>query len=99
MEEELFNEFIESLKQAGQIRRGEIEPSRVFVVLPSGVKEIRKKLNMSQIQFASVIHVSVKTLRNWEQGIRKPHGAAAALLMAINNDPENVLAALNARLC
>ena len=38
----------------------------------------------------------VKTLRNWEQGIRHPGGAAAALLTAIQNDPNNVIAALNA---
>ena len=96
MEEELFNDLLLSLKQMGQIQRGEIEASRVFVHLPDTVKEIRQKLNMSQIQFAFVMHISVKTLRNWEQGIRKPQGAAIALLMAINNDPENVLAALSA---
>jgi putative transcriptional regulator len=40
--------------------------------------------------------VSVKTLRNWEQGVRAPGGAAAALLTAIKNDPRHVIAALNA---
>jgi hypothetical protein len=38
-----------------------------------------------------------KTLRNWEQGIRRPGGAAAALLTAIRNDPKNVIAALNSK--
>jgi len=33
--------------------------------------------------------------RNWEQGVRVPGGAAAALLTAIRNDPENVILALN----
>ena len=37
----------------------------------------------------------MKTLRNWEQGARVPDGAAAALLTAIKNDPENVISALN----
>ena len=94
MEEKQFNELIESVKQAGKIMRYEMEASRVFVVLPESVKEIRENLNMNQIQFAFAMKVSVKTLRNWEQGIRKPQGAAAALLMAIRNDPKNVLAAL-----
>jgi DNA-binding transcriptional regulator YiaG len=49
-----------------------------------------------QNQFAALVHVSVKTLRNWEQGIRRPGGAAAALLTAIRNDPKNVIAVLNA---
>jgi len=57
---------------------------------------IRESLNLSQYQFAALVHVSVKTLRNWEQGIRRPGGAAAALLTAIQNDPKNVIAALNA---
>ena len=36
----------------------------------------------------------VGTLRNWEQGRREPTGPAKALLVAIRNDPKNVLKAL-----
>lgn len=81
--------------KAGQILKGERQPSRIFVVNALDVREIRESLNLSQYQFAALIHVSVKTLRNWEQGIRRPGGAAAALLTAIRNDPDNVIAALN----
>ena len=96
MEEKLFNDLIVSVKEAGAILRGDRQPSRTFRVDAASVREIRESLGLSQQQFASLVHVSVKTLRNWEQGVRAPDGAAAALLTAIRNDPKNVLAALNA---
>lgn len=95
MDSQLFNDLIESVTEAGAILRGERKPSRVFTVDAATVQDIREGLGLSQSQFASIIHVSTKTLRNWEQGIRKPGGAAAALLTAIRNDPEHVLIALN----
>jgi putative transcriptional regulator len=96
MNQELFDELLESVKEAGQIVEGKRQPSRTFVVEAIDVRDIRESLNLSQFQFAALVHVSVKTLRNWEQGIRRPGGAAAALLTAIRNDPKNVIAALNA---
>ena len=95
MDQELFDELLESVKEAGQIVKGKRRPSRTFVVEARDVRNIRENLNLSQYQFAALVHVSVKTLRNWEQGIRRPSGAAAALLTAIRNDPKNVIAALN----
>ena len=96
MEDQLFNDLIKSVTEAGEILNGERQPSRIFNVDAASVREIRESLALSQRQFASIVHVSVKTLRNWEQGIRTPDGAAAALLTAIRNDPKHVLAALNA---
>ena len=95
MEQKLFEELLESVKEAGQILKDERQPSRTFVMEALDVRDIRESLNLSQNQFAALVHVSVKTLRNWEQGIRRPGGAAAALLTAIRNDPKNVIAALN----
>lgn len=96
MKDTIFNELLESVAQAGQIRRGERKPARVFRMDAPTVRAIRESLQFSQTEFAGLMHVSVKTLRNWEQGVRTPDGAAAALLTAIQNDPENVLRALNA---
>ena len=96
MDQDLFDELLESVKESGQIVKGKRRPSRTFVVEALDVRNIRENLNLSQYQFAALVHVSVKTLRNWEQGIRRPGGAAAALLTAIRNDPKNVIAALNA---
>lgn len=96
MKKQLFDELLNSVKEAGQILRGEREPSRAFYVNALDVRRIREGLDLSQPQFAALVHVSVKTLRNWEQGVRKPGGAAAALLTAIRNDPKHVISALNA---
>jgi putative transcriptional regulator len=96
MDKELFDEFLASVAEAGQILAGRQEPSRAFVLDAVDVRQIRQNLDLSQSQFAALMHVSVKTLRNWEQGVRAPGGAAAALLTAIRNDPKHVIAALNA---
>lgn len=99
MDQDLFDELLESVNEAGQIVKGKCKPSRTFVLEALDVRSIRENLNLSQYQFAALVHVSVKTLRNWEQGIRRPGGAAAALLTAISNDPKNVIAALNVNKC
>jgi putative transcriptional regulator len=96
MDEKLFEDLLASVTQAGQILRGKRKPSRVFVLNALDVRRIRLDLQLSQAQFAALVHVSVKTLRNWEQGARAPGGPAAALLTAIRNDPRHVIAALNA---
>ena len=38
----LFDELVESIKEAGKIHRGEMPPSREFVFEPMEVKAIRK---------------------------------------------------------
>jgi DNA-binding transcriptional regulator YiaG len=96
MDNQLFEELLDSVREAGKVLRGEHKPSRTFVMDALNVRQIRQSLNLSQVQFAALVHVSVKTLRNWEQGVRTPGGAAAALLTAIRNDPKNVISALNA---
>ena len=95
MDDKLFAKLIESASQAAEIVRGEREPSRTFVVNSDIVSEIRTSTNLAQEKFANLFHISVGNLRNWEQGRRRPDGPAAALLIAIKNDPQNVIAALN----
>ncbi len=75
--------------------RGNRPASRSFKVNALNVQELRQNLNLSQSQLAALMHVSVKTLQNWEQGVRVRGGAAAALLTAIRNDPKHVILALN----
>jgi len=94
MKKELFEELIESVEQAGRIRKGLLKPSRVFKYRPVEVKRIRKKLHVSQSQFALMIGVSRSTLQNWEQGRREPGGPAKALLRVVDKNPKAVLEAL-----
>lgn len=97
MDEKLFEELMQSASEAAEIAHAGREPSRVFEVSAEFVREIRESTGLSQERFARLCHISVGTLRNWEQGRRRPEGPAAALLTAIWNDPDNVLAALNLR--
>jgi putative transcriptional regulator len=94
MKDEAFAQLVKSIKQASEIQRGELQPSRVFEFSPLDVKAIRAKLQKSQSEFAQMIGVSVATLQNWEQGRRKPEGPARALLQVALYDPEAVQKAL-----
>ncbi|NJK93177.1 MAG: helix-turn-helix domain-containing protein [Blastochloris sp.] len=53
--------------------------------------EARSSLGLSQNDFARLMGVSVDTLQNWEQGRRKPAGAARVLLRIAAKHPEAVL--------
>ncbi|MBT8435068.1 MAG: helix-turn-helix domain-containing protein [Gammaproteobacteria bacterium] len=95
MDKKLFDNLLKSAAQASEIVNGQRKASRTFVVTSDVVREIRESTGLSQEKFAGLIHISVGTLRNWEQGRRRPDGPAAALLTAIRNDPKHVVAALN----
>ncbi len=96
MKKELFNELVESIEEAGKIRKGLAKPSRIFRYRPMDVKNIRNKLHVSQSQFSLMIGVSKSTLQNWEQGRREPEGPAKALLRVVEKRPDAVLEALQA---
>lgn len=57
-------------------------------------RRVRQRLGLSQAEFSARIHVSLDTIRNWEQGKRSPTGAAKALLKILDKAPEVALAAL-----
>jgi putative transcriptional regulator len=95
MKDVAFAELVESVRQAGRIRRGKLKPRRVSVFKPADVRAIRAKLGMSQADFALLIGVSVATLRNWEQGRRMPEGPALALLRVAARNPKAVIEALH----
>ena len=90
MNDELFNELIESVREGGAILRGEKTPSRRFEIEAPDVKVIRERYELSQSEFAALLGVSIKTLQNWEQGRRTPHGAARVLLQVADKHPEAV---------
>ncbi len=91
MKEELFSELLESVRQGGAIMRGEMKPSRVCEFDQPDVQSIRKKYGLSQDKFAKLLGISVSTLRNWEQGRRKPEGPARVLLRVVAKHPEAIL--------
>lgn len=94
MKDAAFRELLKSVRQAGQIRRGERKPSRATTFKPEDVKAVRARLGQTQAEFALMIGVSLATLRNWEQGRRQPEGPALALLRVTATNPKAVAAAL-----
>lgn len=90
--------LVTSAKQARAIARGEADPAsyRVHVPQDIDVKAIRKKLGLSQGEFAAQFGIPAATLRDWEQRRRKPEGPARVLLMVIAEEPKAVARALAA---
>lgn len=90
-----FDELLASVKEAGQIKKGTVTPSRRFEFSPMNIKKVRRSLKVSQNVFSRMIGVSVNTLQNWEQGRREPDGPARALLTVAEKNPDAVYAALH----
>jgi DNA-binding transcriptional regulator YiaG len=72
-------------------------PSRVRKRLIAGqieggddVVALRRFVGLSQTQFAEAMGISVHTLRNWEQGRRKPDGPAIGLLRIAARHPRMI---------
>lgn len=61
---------------------------------PLDVKAIRRKTGLSQQQFCATFGISLGTLRNWEQGLRTPHGPARVLLKVVDRNPKAVIETL-----
>ncbi len=94
MYEKLFHELLQSVREAGEIIRGEKAPSREFRMEPPDpetIKDIREIYGLTQEKFSALLGISVGTLRNWEQGRRKPRGPARILLEVAAKHPEAVL--------
>ena len=58
------------------------------------IQEIRELMGMTEESFADALHISIKTLNNWEQGIRLPTGPARTPLKILKAEPGMVLEVL-----
>ncbi len=72
-------ELLESVREMKQGRKGKAH---------SPVAQARYAARLSQRQFAQLLGVSVRTLQDWEQGRRKPSGAARTLIEIARRHPE-----------
>ncbi len=77
-------EILEGLRELNSGKHGRI------INIPD-VAGIRKKTGLSQVRFAQLLGVSVRTLQDWEQGRRCPSGAARTLLMIADKNPNVIL--------
>jgi putative transcriptional regulator len=98
MSKHAFDKIKAGLEDAIAIARGEADPATYRVHVPDeiDVRAIRKKLGMSQRQFAASFGFALDAVQNWEQGRRRPEGAARAFLKVIEREPDAVRRALAA---
>jgi putative transcriptional regulator len=78
---------------AAEIRRGMREvragrAARVHHIEVPEALEARMRSGLSQQKFADMLGVSARTLQDWEQGRRKPTGAARSLLTIAARRPD-----------
>ena len=96
MDQELFNDLVQSLKEARAISHGEMPAARRTCIDLPDIKAVREGIGLSQSEFAQLMRVSIKTLQNWEQHRRNPTGPAAALLKIVTGAPEVAIKMLHA---
>lgn len=89
-----YESIMQGLNEAIDYEKGNIKArTETISVAPlpnieSGdVKNIRLSLNMTQVVFAEVIGVSVKTVEAWESGTNTPSGIARRMLSLLKSDP------------
>ncbi|MDN5851219.1 MAG: helix-turn-helix domain-containing protein [Nitrococcus sp.] len=89
-----FDSIKTGLEEAIDHARGGKTRPRIYRPEPVDVVALRRRLGMTQEQFAACFGVSVATLRHWERGDRAPQGPALVLLNLIDREPQTVLRAL-----
>jgi putative transcriptional regulator len=57
------------------------------------IRAIRARLGCTQVEFAALLNVPKVTAISWENGTRKPSGAALRLLAVAKHHPEALQAA------
>ena len=91
----LFEEMAQGTAEARAYMEGERDGYQVTLPDSVDVRELRKKLHLSQGRFAQTFGLSVDSVRHWESGRRTPEAAARALLTVIAYDPQLVMRALS----
>lgn len=94
--EEEAEHLAESLEQALKWFQGDASEGTVhtYVVTFPDVANLRRRLKLTQADFALKIGVPVSTLRNWEQGRRYPTGPARVLLNVLEKHPDLVMSVI-----
>jgi putative transcriptional regulator len=91
------SEFVEAMREAAAIAKGEVKPARVTKFKPSialEIRQIRLFTGLSRAEFARRYALDARALQDWEQGRRRPDRAARAYLTVIAHRPKAVEEAL-----
>ncbi len=85
-----------SLREAAEWAAGNDDSARFSKVeVPTvDIRDLRKRLGLSQAAFAAKFGFQPATVRNWEQGRTRPDGPARTLLAVIARHPDAVEDAL-----
>jgi len=70
------------------IKRSQRERLLAGCAEPSDIVALRAFIGLTQAEFARALGINVHTLRNWEQGRRRPEGPAMALLRIAARHPK-----------
>jgi putative transcriptional regulator len=90
MKETLGQELIAAVREAiNKKGKGKTVRSKINVVA------VRKKLGMTQKEFAKQYYIKLQTLRNWEQEKRNPDSTVLAYLTCIASRPKEILQILH----
>ena len=92
--------LLQSLKEAVEIKAGRVKGKTYTIEIPKAapsftseeIKQIREEIfHLSQPLFATLLNVSLATVRSWEQGQKHPGGPAARLLQILRNGKEEIV--------
>jgi len=83
-------ELLRGLEEIAAWQKGQQTLNTTELKRPSAadVVRIRKRLQASPQTFATLMGVSVRTVRSWEQGQGCPRGPARVLLLIADRQPE-----------
>ena len=90
-----FDSIARGLNEAVAHAKGKKVAVKTYKPEAVDVSALRRRMGMTQEQFAARFGFSVATLRHWERGDRTPQGASLVLLNVIKRAPDAVTAALS----
>ncbi len=77
----------EILDSIHDIKSGKIGRVTLYMS-PTDIKNVRRRLGVTQKSFAAMMNISERTVQDWEQGRREPDGPARSLLAIAARKPE-----------
>ena len=86
-----YQRIMQGLNEAAEhAKHGAVAGLILHVPETVDVTALRRRTGLSQAAFSRRIGVSPATLRNWEQGRRRPEGPARVLLALLDRNPRIV---------
>lgn len=88
-------DILEALKEVALYKKGDVSLAvKDFEFKAFDIQNLRERYDLSQLEFARLFGVSLRTLQQWEHGRRTPQGPAQVLLKVIAYNPKVVEEAL-----